>query len=413
MVTRKATFIRSLTKSILAAALLALAAVSPARAQFLGYIANQSTQQNVFSAASCSSTLNSALLSNIGQVGHAVYYSITSGGANVQVAIQASANNANWFQISNNAPTQPNIITGTGAYPYLRVQVTGGGAGCTITANYSGSSVATTVSLTGSNAQFMYLFTPFSGAAAGTTANSANISAPYGNAAGYLVVSYLGGAGPSGSTLAIEAIDGPTGTTNAVASYTLATASATAQVFPVPGYAGNTFYLAYTSGGTSTATFTVSYYFTYPGQGPANSSSPAYVNIVGPNPLPVSFSSAVSDPCQSSGAAKLSAPISISTATTTQLVALSSGKVIFPCSIALEASAAGGTLTAQFEYGTSASCSSGAANLTGVMTFNNQTEPFEPAGGFTIWSIPASDALCVVTTGTFTSLSGYLTYVQQ
>lgn len=397
-------------------------------AQFLGYVANQGTNQQVFNNADCSVTLTSPSLINLGQVGHALSYSITSGGLNVQPIIQGSADGVTYFQISNNAPSQPGIISGVGAYAFLRIQVTGGGVGCRITANYTGSTVATTVNLTGQNAQFMYQFTPLTGVPAGVSVNSSNITPPYGNAAGYVVVSYLGGAGPGGSTIAVKAIDGPTGTTNTVATFNLATTAATTQVFPVQGYSASTLFLAYTAGGANANTFTASYYFTYPGQGPSVASSATNVNvvntpsvnatIVGPNPLPVSgtFTQSSTDPCQSSAVAKSSVGISVTTATTVQLVALSGGKVIYPCAVAVQQNSNTGNITYQFEYGTGASCGTGTTTLTGQMATDNNQISTLAVGGLTLWSIPVSNALCIVTTGApgaNAGAQGFLTYVQQ
>jgi hypothetical protein len=390
---------------------------SAAHAQFLGYVANQTVDQNVWTNADCSATLTSGSLQNIGQVGHALSYTITSGGPNVQPSIQGSADNVTYFQISNNAPVQPGIIAATGSYPFLRAAVTGGGAGCRITANYYGSSVATTVNLTGANAQFMYLFNPFVNAAAGVTDNSANLSPPYGNSAGYFVFSYLGGAGPAGSTLALKAIDGPTGTTNTIATFNLATTSTTAQVFPIQGYAGNTLFLTYTAGGASASTFTLSYYFTYPGQGPSAAGAPVNVNVVSPNPLPVSFAPSSTDPCQSSGVAKISAPVNVAdAAATSQLIAGVAMKQIFMCSASISV-ALGTADTVLFEYGTGSSCTS-PTSLTGVYeTFNTMSivPIIQVGGGSSLWTIPAGASVCAVLAGGGAQwgVRGFFSYVQQ
>jgi hypothetical protein len=381
----------------------ALLLPSAAHAQFLGYVANQTVQASVFTNADCSVTLTSSPLQNIGQVGHALFYSVTSPGPNLIVAIQGSADGSTYFQISNNAPVQPGIIAAVGSYPFIRAEVTGGGAGCRITANYSGSSVATTINLTGSNAQFMYLFNPFINAAAGTTANSDNLSPPYGNSAGYFVFSYAGGAGPAGSTLALKAIDGPTGTTYTIATFNLATTAATAQIFPIPGYSANNLFVTYTAGGASANAFTLSYYYTYPGQGP-----------VSPNqtPIPVVFSNA--DPCQNSSAAKSSAAISSDTTGTAQLIAGVGGKIIYPCAVSIVADL-GTNSTLQIVAGTGASCTS-PVNLTGnYKSFNTGTiQDLIQISGLTAWSVPTGDSICAVLAGgTQYALNGFITYVQQ
>jgi hypothetical protein len=406
--------------------LFAMAGVRPARAQFIGYVANQGVNQNVFTNADCSVTLTSGSLNNIGQVGHAVSYTVTSGGPNVQPAIQGSADGATYFQISNNAPSQPGIISGVGTYAFLRVRVTGGGAGCRITANYTGSTVATTVNLTGSNAQFMYQFNPFVAAAAGTTANSANLTPPYGDASGYLVVSYAA-TGPSGSTLAVNAIDGPTGTTNTVATFTLANTAATAQVFPLPRYAAGSLFLTYTAGGASATTFTVSYYFTYPGQGPLATQlvsgsvtiAGQPVSVIFPSPQPVTgtFTQSSTDPCQSSAILKSSAPIPLTTSpTTVTIVPLVSGKAIFVCAVNLAIGNGTAPITT-LEYGTGSNCAGGTTALTGgyvVTNSGSQDAVINIAGPGTVFAIPASNGLCVAITGSGTpSTTGLVTFVQQ
>src|SRR5437879_5656570 len=72
-----------------------------------------------------------------------------------------------------------------------------------------------------------------------------------------------------------------------------------------------------------------------------------------------------SDPCQSNGIAKSSIVLNITSATTTQLVALSAGKQIFVCGFNF--TMVGTVQTLAFEYGTGASCGTGTTLLTGAM----------------------------------------------
>jgi len=115
------------------------------------------------------------------------------------------------------------------------------------------------------------------------------------------------------------------------------------------------------------------------------------------------------DPCQSPGATKSSAIVAITTATTTQLVALSGTKSVYVCGFNATVAAAQ-TLT--FEYGTGSSCGTGTTALTGAFAPATGT-PLNIGGGeATAITAPSGNALCVVSTTTG-STQGVLTYVQQ
>lgn len=123
------------------------------------------------------------------------------------------------------------------------------------------------------------------------------------------------------------------------------------------------------------------------------------------------------DPCQTSAIVKQSVAVNISSATTTQVVALSAGKQVFVCGYSI--TVLGLITTAgsvQFEYGTGSSCGTGTTVLTGTMqgqAVAGQTLLLVPSGGGTIFSTIASNALCLVTTGTAPQFQGYITFVQQ
>jgi hypothetical protein len=123
----------------------------------------------------------------------------------------------------------------------------------------------------------------------------------------------------------------------------------------------------------------------------------------------VTISSA--DPCQSNGTPKQSVALNVSSATTTQLIALSAGKQIFVCGFNF--TMVGTAQTAAFEYGTGASCGTGTTLLTGTMadgTVSDIVVGMYP--GSTVMTAPAGNALCILTTGT-AGVQGLLTYVQQ
>ena len=112
------------------------------------------------------------------------------------------------------------------------------------------------------------------------------------------------------------------------------------------------------------------------------------------------------DPCQNSGVVKSNVVVNIGSATTTQLVALSSTASVYVCSF-YGTAVVGTAATYTWEYGTGSSCGTGTTALTGAMV----------GGGFLNvlgeFHTPVGQALCVVTGGTSPSYQGVLTYVQQ
>lgn len=130
--------------------------------------------------------------------------------------------------------------------------------------------------------------------------------------------------------------------------------------------------------------------------------SPTEVNIEG-NTI------GQTDPCQNTQVMKSSVVINVSSATTTQLVALSGSTVVYACGFSVVAT--GTTPTVQFEYGTGASCGTGTTTLTGAYA-PTAGSPLSYSNGGTIFKTPAGNALCVVTGGT-PNAQGVLTFVQQ
>lgn len=116
-----------------------------------------------------------------------------------------------------------------------------------------------------------------------------------------------------------------------------------------------------------------------------------------------------SDPCQNVTVPKSSVAIAVTSATTTQLVAVSTGKKIYVCG--MHASLTGTTPSILFEYGTSTNCT-GTHALTGaIQPTSGSMINLDGAG--TQFAAIASNGLCVVTGGTVTFFEGYLDYVQQ
>jgi hypothetical protein len=132
-------------------------------------------------------------------------------------------------------------------------------------------------------------------------------------------------------------------------------------------------------------------------------------NIIGPS---------TSDPC--SYGAKLSAPINITSATTTSLIALSGTTSVYVCGFSVSISQVVTTPnTIQFEFGTGAACVTTQTVLTGLFGGGGVTAAAPitisyGGGNNTMFKAPAGNAICAVTAiGASGSFQGVLTYVQQ
>lgn len=106
-----------------------------------------------------------------------------------------------------------------------------------------------------------------------------------------------------------------------------------------------------------------------------------------------------------------SAPINVSTATTTQLVALSSGKKIYVSAMDF-VNASGTADNVTFEYGTGSNCGTGTTALTGPYATGTNSPGLSKGGGLgVIMTVPASNALCMVTSAAV-QVSGSVSYTQ-
>jgi hypothetical protein len=103
-----------------------------------------------------------------------------------------------------------------------------------------------------------------------------------------------------------------------------------------------------------------------------------------------------------------SAAINVATGTTTQLVALSSGLKIYVTSYDVIAA---GTGNITFEYGTGSACGTGTTVLTGAYNLTAQAGIAKGTGLGPVLVVPASNALCVLTTASV-QMSGSVAYTQ-
>jgi hypothetical protein len=104
-----------------------------------------------------------------------------------------------------------------------------------------------------------------------------------------------------------------------------------------------------------------------------------------------------------------SVPINISTATTTTLVPLSAGKLIY---VSAWDVIANGTGNFTLEYGTGTNCAGGTTLLTGAYPLVAQFGISKGSGIGVIYPIPASNGLCAVTSAAV-QYSGSVSYTQQ
>jgi hypothetical protein len=202
---------------------------------------------------------------------------------------------------------------------------------------------------------------------------------------------------PSGCTLTLAYVQNNNTSVGAVVSTTSFTPATSVQTFTVsPSPATGDNYQAvyacsstYPTAGTITASF-----------------SPAITSTVASGSVSIVNSG---DPCLNPSVAKSSASVAISTATTTSIVAVSGTKAIYVCGFA---ASTGLSDTLQFEYGTGASCT-GTHALTGVMATDATVANYLVLGSNgTLFTAPASNGVCIVSTGTG-GINGVLFYVQQ
>lgn len=106
--------------------------------------------------------------------------------------------------------------------------------------------------------------------------------------------------------------------------------------------------------------------------------------------------------------ASASAALTVSTATTTQLVALSGSTKIYVTAFDV---IAGGTGNITFVYGTGSSCGTGTTSLTGAYPLTAQTGIAKGNGLGPVLVVPAGNALCV-TTSAAVQMSGSVAYTQ-
>jgi len=103
------------------------------------------------------------------------------------------------------------------------------------------------------------------------------------------------------------------------------------------------------------------------------------------------------------------AAITVATASTLTIQALSAGKSIYVCKLFIYG---GGTTTATLEQSTSSTCASGLTAITGPINLTASSGWVEPAGVAPNYVTASSDSLCLVNSAAV-QVSGSIVFVQQ
>lgn len=112
--------------------------------------------------------------------------------------------------------------------------------------------------------------------------------------------------------------------------------------------------------------------------------------------------------CVQSVQSSSSAPISVSSAATVQIVALAVGKWIFVTSFDMMSA---GTTNFTYVYGTGTNCGTGTTSLTGAYPLIAQAGVSKGNGLGSVLVVPAGNALCV-TNSAAVQVSGSVSYSQ-
>jgi hypothetical protein len=253
-----------------------LALAGCAHGQFIGEVSQQSVVSTPFNNVTCTSALATGRVSitNIGQGAH--FASANSGGltTSLNYTIQGSYDGSTFFDISD-VGTSPvngsdiNQITGSGYYPVVAVNVSAcAPASATVTIKYSGISMTPGAPVGAAQAGQINKHL-VAGGAANTTFTTGTIRAPFGSSSGTLTFLYTSASGPSGSTLQVNCNSNILGSGPVLfGPVTLQTTNGLFQVFNVGQFACPFFTVSYTTGGASTAIYTLDYTFAPPGVGP-------------------------------------------------------------------------------------------------------------------------------------------------
>jgi hypothetical protein len=250
--------------------ILVLGACASRRAEAQIYNIPQSASQ--VGTLACGGT---ATVQNVGQSTHILNYQIVLGTATTGTAsVQGSNDGVIFNTISDSGQSLNGAVVGFGYWTVMRLQLDcQGGIGAAagdMNYQYSGTSAPAErfgAALESATRKLLGLSVP-----AGVS-KSMFVVPPYGSTQGSLVFSYIGGAGPSGSTLAVKLVDGTVVFNRTIATFTLGTSNSAPQVFLIPHVpaavnaadAQMQVEIDYATGGANANTFALAYYFDAPG----------------------------------------------------------------------------------------------------------------------------------------------------
>jgi hypothetical protein len=360
------------------------------RGQFIGYVSPQTSRTVVANAVTCpgGGVSASVAIPNLGNTTHFVTYTTTGTPNQLNVSLSA-IEGGNFLQISDSGTQVPSgTLSGNGYYAQLQVNYSCFGNGGTITVVYYGVS-GVSVPVTGLADEAAYSKTLAAQQTSGGPFAPGINPTPYGNTCGRLHFNNI--ATVTGTTVTATITESPSGAPLTILP-TTTVASSGETVIPMPCFPARFINFSVTPG--AVGNYSMQYDFIKPG------------------------AAAIADPCQSPGVVKQSVPIAISTATTTQLVALNTNQAIYVCGVSMTIAPSATTAdTATLEYGTGANCGTGTTVLTGAFGAGDLTTAAPPlflsfADPGTTVKTPFGQALCLLSAGTTVNIQGVLTFVQ-
>lgn len=243
------------------------------RAQFIGYTSLQTVQVRLLNAVTTPTTAN---VPNLGQTVHSLTYSAVSC-TGLDIRLEGSNDGSTFFTISTDAnDTGPNPIggvtgvggvTAVGYFPIVRVNLAAVfGAGCAVTAFYSGTSTIAPSPTQVYQQASGYRFPVTLNTVTSNPFTTIEIPTPFGNTQGSVWVQ-CNAAGvatncTSGGVLSVNASPADTGLgTIQILSHAIASTGPLLQRFDIPGYPSNRIFVSLTPTAASTNTWSIFYNF--------------------------------------------------------------------------------------------------------------------------------------------------------
>jgi hypothetical protein len=215
----------------------------------------------------CTGSTQTFPVNNRNQTQHHAYAK-TAGVASMAMAIYGVDSSGTTYLISDTATQgQAGVgsnaaVTASGYFPTVEVQITCVPNTGTFLLSYSGSQ-AEPVQTVGAYQVAQLDKVIAANAPAGVSVVSGVSQTPLGSAYGYISFAYVGGSGPSGSTIVVEC--SPSTNVNPTNLTFTPSTSAGAQFFDVPPLPCVNVLIVYTAGGANANVFTMDYIFLPPG----------------------------------------------------------------------------------------------------------------------------------------------------